>query len=288
MGVSIVVAASGRCDPGPFLQVLRTDMAVDSDVEVHISHDVAWPSPLSDLPGNVQIWRCPKGTSMFKLWGNGIARSSREYVAILDLSCPPRPGWLQAVRRGVEDEIDLLLGPVVPYWTPEDQRIVGYLVEYAQFYRPLSNALSEVPGINLVFDRRLVDSLPRLQDDGFVKTTMLQETRHQGTIRKRTLDDMVVVYRREFALRAYLARRWRHGRFYAARRFSAPNQPPKLLCVAFTPILGFVRTWRIYRAARKVEDLRRAFFRHLVTIVLVETAWSVGEFVGYTLGDRRR
>ena len=96
---------------------------------------------------------------------------------------------------------------------------------------------------------------------------------------------MAVLHRKPFALGPYLRRRLAHGRCFGAMRHGNPQQPPKVLCIASTPLLPALRCARIYRAARRDPVLRQGFVRQLPRLVLSEVAWSLGELLGYLRGD---
>ena len=287
-GLSLIVASKGQCNPRNFLNALADAGIEDAeDVDVHISYDDFNAASLVSLPKNLRLWPCQPEASIFNLWANGIAQSQREFLAILDIDCPPGPGWLQCVRHAIGQRNDIFFGPVIPFWRSDDNRIVGYLVEYAQFHPPLDRQIKEVPGNNLVFHRDLLPSPQTLQSEGFIKTHLLWRLADEGHPPPASFHDMVVCYRREFNLRSYLIKRYRHGRGFAANRRRAAGQPSRWLCIAFTPFLGFLRVWRIYRAVRDKHELKKAFFHYFGVIFLAEQAWSIGEFYGYAFGDRR-
>jgi hypothetical protein len=287
MRLSIAVAAKAPFETGPFLAALQANAVfARDDVEVHLTHDQPLRPPLMEPPANLHLHHCPEVRSILRLWGIALARASGTYVAALDVNCPPEPGWLNRVSAEIDRAIPLFFGPVEPGWPARDPRSLGYVIEYAQFKRPLARTLAEVPGNNIVCRRELLAPPAELVARGFYKTfTLWRLEREHGLVPAR-FDDMAVVYRKPFAMRHYLKRRLVHGRCFGGTRHSNPGQPAKLLCAAFTPLLPFLRTARIYRAVRPDDGLRTAFVRLLPRVMLAETAWSVGEFLGYARGER--
>ncbi len=95
---------------------------------------------------------------------------------------------------------------------------------------------------------------------------------------------MVVLYRRSYRLRPYLGRRLLHGRCYGARRLDEPNAPPRLACLAFTPTLPLLRTYRVLRRVRNGQAVRRHLAEAGLSLVLGEAAWALGEALGYARG----
>lgn len=285
--LSIAVAAKGACRPRQFFEALVADGITGAEhVDVHIAHDESWPEDADGLPDNVHLHACPSGTSILKLWGLALARSDGVYVAVLDIHCPPAPGWLNSANRGMEQESPLFFGPVDPGWNRDDAEIVGYLAEYAQFRSPLAVELDEVPGNNLVCLRNLLDAPARLESSGFFKTFMIWRLDSERGMVPLRHDDMIVTYRKPFAYGHYMARRFIHGRCFGATRHDNANQPPRLVCLVFTLFLPILRSLRIYRAVSRHGELKGAFYRHLHLVLQSEIAWSAGEFVGYALGGR--
>ena len=63
-----------------------------------------------------------------------------------------------------------------------------------------------------------------------------------------------------------------------------PNAPSRALCLAFTPLLPGLRTWRVVRRMRKKAGGPRQLVRSFVPLALGELSWAVGEGVGYASG----
>jgi len=284
--LALAVAAKGSFDPAPFLQALREDPALGGPgVEIHIAHDGGWPAGQALPLPNIRLHACAPGIPVSVLWGEALARASAGHVAVLDIQVPPAPGWLRRAEAEIAAGTPLFFGPVAPGWDMHDRRILGYLIEYAQFHAPVPPDLGEVPGNNLVGLRHLLLG-PGAADAPrpFFKTFALWRLAREAGPAPRCLDDMAVAYRKGFAPGPYLAARIGQGRSFAARRHAHPGQPPRLLCIAFTPLLPLLRVRRILRAARRHAALRRAARRHLPFLLLAEAAWSLGELLGYLAG----
>jgi hypothetical protein len=279
--LSLAVAAKGTSDPSAFFQALDMDSAfAGSDIDVHIAHDRAM-SVDCHVGSNVYFHPCPLDTPVYRLWGVAIARSASDYVAVLDLLVPPGGGWLARVQSEIRKGTPLFFGPVEPGVEWFDRRMVGYLAEYVQFSSPLHPHLDEAPGNNIVFQRRLGGS-HNLETYGFFKTFMIWQLQRELGIAPQAFNDMPVVYRKDFSLRHYLSMRVKQGRTFSSRRHKHPGQPPKVLCIGFIPFLPFARIWRILTKSQPRHH--RAVWRNLHLLVLSETAWSIGEFLGYVTG----
>lgn len=285
--LSLAVAAKGTCDAQSFINALTKDgIIAASNVNVHIAHDGMLSIEPGAIPDNVTLHACPSGTSILKLWGIALARTTGQFVAVLDINCPPAPGWLSSVMSEINKGNRMFFGSVDSGWDKTDRRIVGYIAEYAQFSSPLTSELDEVPGNNLVCQHFLLDDIEKLQTKGFFKTFMVWRLAAEQDVEPEYINNMIVEYRKPFRFIHYIKRRFSHGRCFGATRHDNAGQPPRLLCIGFTVFLPLLRTWRIYKVVRKRNDLKIAFYRFILLIISSECAWSVGEFFGYTFGGR--
>jgi len=287
VGLSLAVAAKGECDAEVFLDAIGTDgVFAAANVDVHIAYECNRPLQLNAIPANVTLHACPAGSSILQLWGVALACSTRQYVAVLDINCPPATGWLSSVLSEIDKGDVLFFGPVDSYWDKTDRRIVGYLAEYAQFNSRLSEELAETPGNNIVCERSLLGDMEKLKTEGFFKTFMVWRLAAEKRLIPNRHNKMVVMYRKPFHFTHYIVRRFIHGRCFGAMRHDNADQPPRLICIGFTVLLPMLRTWRIYKAVRKHGDLKAAFYRFILLIISSECAWSAGEFFGYAFRGR--
>jgi hypothetical protein len=283
--VSLCIVAKGRHDPAPFLQTLTAQgFRVADGVDVHLAHDASLPDSGALERAGWRLHRCPEGTSILRLWGAAIAASTQRFFVTLDVECPPDAGWWANLVRELATGRQVFTGPVAPGWRPSDWMIVGYLVEYAQFHRPYHTSVHEVPGINFVCERALVDSDDVLRDRGWFKTFTLWRLERESKIVVARCDAMQVVFRRVLEPRSFLRRRYLHGRCFGACRHQQRGQPPRWACALFAPALPPLRCMRVWKAARRHPDLHRGYWRQLHWVIASEIAWSWGEFLGYILG----
>ncbi len=287
MQLSLAVAAKGRCHPDEFLQSLLAEKLLDRPgVDIHIAHDEALTLATSESAANVHLHACASGTSILKLWGTAIARSEGEFIAVLDIHCPLQPGWFARAQAEIDKATVMFCGPVEPGWAIDDKRIIGYLTDYAPFQAPLDRHPDEVPGNNLVVKRNLLAASAALEESGFFKTFTVWRLAREHGLLPLSCNEMRVLYRKPFAVRRYLVRQYVHGRCFGATRHDHPGQPARMACLGFAPLLPWRRTWRVWKAVRKHPPLRAAFMRFFHLVFLFETAWSLGEFMGYAFGGR--
>lgn len=279
--LTIAIAAGARDDHVQLCNQLREAGLLDRpEVQVCVAHaGEQWGDP----DGAVEVIAHPRGTPVFRLYRTLLEQTDSLYVALLDAGCPPTKRWLNAALERIRGERDVFYGPVDPGWGPDDPRIVGYLVEYAQFRRPLERTLTEYPGNNIVFRRELLASAPP-DRAGFQKTFFLRHIEHELGIRPEACDDMSVVYRKSYEWRYYLRRRLRHGRLYGSSHARSLGRR-RFLYAGGSLVLPALRCWRILRAARRDSALLRSVLHFSARIVASECAWSMGECQGYLAGS---
>lgn len=275
--LSIAIAAKGACDSAHFWQAFGEATFHDaSKVEICLAYDD--PATLKGIPGYVHTYPM-EGASLFQLWGEAAVHASAPYIALLHIHAPPAPGWIDVVLAAITDGFPAYQGPVEHSYSAGDHRIVGYLVEYAQFHRPVAAKLTEVPGNNLIFDRKAFRQADHPATQTLSKTKLVSQWRKEGIAPRRI--DAVVVHDRPFNLARYATRRFRHGRTYAHGRSYSWNFASRILAIGFTPFLPWLRIYRILSHARRVPALRKAARRNLLRMIIAEIAWSFGEFVAY-------
>lgn len=278
MTLALLFVAKGPCEIAPLIQMLETSGALGRiEVEVHVLGDSTTRLD-PPLPEGARLHLETQPASVFRLWGAGINRTTARHIAILDAQYVPAPGWLDAVLARLRHEPPPFFGPVEPGYGVQDMRMIGYLTEYVQFHRPISEAMSDVAGANLILPRASAGDPADLAAQGFVKTALL------NALKPELAPDCVVIHQKAFALASYQRRRFRHGRAYAARRLKQPDAPPRLAAALFTPLLPFLRVARIRRHAQRIEACRAAFRHFWPQLLWVEAGWSAGEFVGYLTG----
>lgn len=284
MKLSLVIAAPDNADRRPFYDSLVVAGAFTHDIEILVIAPVGLSSD-HPTPTGVRRIDARVNSSIFALWGEGVAAATGAYLAMLDVRCPLTPHWTQAVCSAMDTKAAVLYGPVKCAWSSFDARRVGYVVEYVQFHPPIPERLDEIPGINIVIRRELASRPEILTCDGFVKTRAFAWLKREGRNRPMLLPDAIITYRKQYTFKGYVLHRFNHGRYYGANSVSATKGKfhwgRTVIVIAVLPLL---RTWRIYRHAGRLPEDSRAFWRFLPRIILAELGWSLGECVGSIAG----
>lgn len=265
MGLSVIVTAYRSAET---LRECVETLGRDPDVTQILVADCSERPP--ELP--VPVRRFPFPTPVPAMRWALLPDVSEPVVACLEGRCLPGEGWgaaiLEAHRR--HPSVKAIGGAVeiaepARYW----DRVVWFC-EYSAYAPPLADgAARDVSGAHLTYKTAAVRAEADLLRANAWET--LFHLRWQGAIR--TIP-AAVRFRNGMGFLSFVRQRFHYGRGYAASR-SSPSY------VAITPILPFLLTWRTFR--RPLEWLPC-----LPGILLSQTAWSLGEAVGYLAGPPRQ
>jgi hypothetical protein len=98
------------------------------------------------------------------------------------------------------------------------------------------------------------------------------------------VETMGVSFQRHYDLNGYLGRRFLHGRCYGGSRLLERDAPSRAFCLAATPLLPALRTWRVVRRTAGKRGAAARFLNAALPLILGEVAWAIGEGVGYGAG----
>lgn len=285
-----IAAAAAETDPATLARFGRALEHIELTREDEVRLAVTAAEGVSDqslreaLPPrpNVHVRVYPRGPTLIHLWGMAMSDAVGGHVAVLDARDAPWPGWVRAWSLAPTDHI--VCGPVDPEDLGSRTSLAAYLSEYGQFQRPLPPALEELPGNNIVFPRALLPDRQSLSG-GFWKTFHIEHLKRTlSPLPVTIVEAMGVSFQRQYDLNGYLFRRFLHGRCYGGSRLLEAQAPSRAVCLAATPLLPTLRTWRVLRRTAGKTGAMSRFMRAAVPLVLGEVAWAVGEGVGYGAG----
>ncbi len=214
----------------------------------------------------------------------GLRRARGAIVALLEDHGTPCADWCSAVldaHRGpaaavggaVENGVDRLLNWAV------------YYCDFGRYQNPQPAESAEfISDSNVAYKRAALDSIQKVWSEAFHETSVNWALRDRGKLLQ--LDPRMVVYQTRSGLRFLPALRERFvwGRSFAATRVAHAPAGRRLLFAGAACVLPGVLLWRVVsRALRNRSHLSR-FVLALPLIALLETIWSIGEFVGYSTG----
>jgi hypothetical protein len=218
------------------------------------------------------------------LRSRGIAAARGEYVGLLEDHARAVPGWCSralarhreghaAVGGAIDNGIDRALNWAVFY------------CDFGRYQNPVPAGDSPFASdSNVVYSRAALESVRDAWDPSFREVVVNAGLVAQG--RTIVLDGGMVVeqHRSDLTLRKALRERYVWGRSYAETRRLLLGRGQLLVLALAWPALPLVMLLRIVRTARQRRTHFAAFVRALPAIVLLLSAWSLGEGIGYLKG----
>ena len=208
----------------------------------------------------------------------GFDHARGDVVAFTEDSCIFNPGWADAWRSAFADpRVVAATGPVVPSMGDRPIDWAVFFCEYAPFLPGL--APTRLAGNNFAVRRSCP---PQPCDDGLHESAVLfSPTGRPDSFAYSPLATAAHV--RRYTLTEALRDRLRLGLDYGRRRGGTVPRPLRELSLFVGPMILLVQAVRLSVA---VARRRRHLGRYLETLqftLLLLTAWSVGEWLGWTL-----
>ena len=284
MSVSVIVIGYAPADlMERCLATLRDQSRGAPDVDIlavaHASHQGTPFAPVRSRFPDVRWIEAPGDHNIARMRGLGIARSSGEWVALLEGDCIPVPGWLAHVST-VRPRA-ALGGAIEPGAFRRSLDWAAYFCEFSQFMPPLPAVPAQLPGSNVVYRRAALPAPERLEADGLFET-FLNASLGQDALQNDSA--LVVRHARTWNAAAAMATRFHHGRVFASLRVRGAPVTRRAMYLPLALALPLVLTARVFRdVVRRRRHVVRAL-RAAPWIFALSAAWAAGELAGYAAG----
>jgi glycosyltransferase involved in cell wall biosynthesis len=217
----------------------------------------------------------------------GIRKARGDIVATTKDHCVFDPGWYDRIIESHRITSHAAIGGAIENGS-RDRLIdwAAYLCEYSKFMLPFA-ARPEVdlPGPNVSYRRELLErSCGDLLDKG-VWENLLHARMADRDLTLWLTPSLVVYHAKAFEFWDFLTQRYYFGRSFAALRTVAAPARTRLFYSIVAPFLPPLFLWRYARNILAKRRFLRQFLKATPLLVLYACAWSLGEFLGYTLGD---
>jgi hypothetical protein len=223
-----------------------------------------------------------------RLWSAGIAEAEGDIIALTIENCVPAADWARQIVARHSTECAAVGGAIelTPDATLTDWAV--YFSRYSNYMLPFkSRFLDDLPGDNCAYKRAALDPVRRLMDNGFWETFIHYDMRRRNL---QLLSDPapVVTYCGGLSWLRFLRRRYRHGRYFAARRANEFTRSQRLVRAAgfwaVPPLLCKRIAARVWSNGRH----RGKFVSALPLVMSFLVAWAAGEGIGYLTGSSGR
>lgn len=209
-----------------------------------------------------------------------VAAVTAAWVAILEDTSLPGPGWLAAIDAALaRPGVAAASGPVHvdPRLAPRAQALA--CTEYG---RSFPGRLSRPAGNNLAYRRDALAAFLADRPQGLLESELHAQLAARGQALE-LAPGMAVTYAAPDPHGIRLATRFHHGRLYAASRAASWPAARRLAFAAGSLLLPVVLSMR--SLAAMASGVRASAWPSAgAWIVAMETAWALGECAGYAAG----
>lgn len=219
-----------------------------------------------------------------ELRGIGIRRSHAPLVALIEDVGVPDPHWAAALVKehtqsyaavggAMENAIDRALNWAV------------YFGDFGRYQNPVPRGPSAyVSDANVCYKREALDAVADAWPEAYNEARVHGALASRGEVLALSPDVVVCQNRLNLQLGSTLVERYVWGRSFAAMRVAGVPVSKRAIFAMLTPLLPFVL---FLRQLKKVLDSKRnrmAFLRASWLTLMLNVAWSYGEFIGYVTG----
>lgn len=226
----------------------------------------------------------------------GVELTSGEIVALLEDTSLPASSWYEAVANAfAEPNIVAIGGPVALSSKLGGSYLALGCGEYGRFHpdrfylmaegKVMDNSLlpvSRLPGNNLAYRREALIKVLRDKEHGLIEAEINEQLKVNGE-KLYMLPAMLVTYSMMDVHGARLKTRFNHGRLFAGNRVAGLGWKTRVSWFMKSLLLPAVLSLRGWSSMTHAVD-RPAWPKVMLWIFLMETAWAMGEAVGYLRG----
>jgi len=235
----------------------------------------------------VQVVEVDEIRSVGRANAAGVRRATAPVVALAEDHCFPEPGWAErliAAHRGPWAAV----GPVVRNANPGSAvSWADFFIGYGPWLHPQQPREAEfLPGHNTSYKREVLLACgPHLERLLEAETVLHWQLRAEG--QRLFLEPGAITAHTNFSLwRSWLPVQYLAGRVFAGARVRSMPPWGRLLFAAGSPLIPWLRLWRLWRAAGTREQ-RARFLGCLHALVIGLLLDGAGQFVGYVAGSGR-
>lgn len=226
----------------------------------------------------------PRGSTLPRLWGVGVARAQGGIIAVTETSCIPHENWVMSILSAHGGPHPVIGGAVEMDGGRSLVDWAAYFCEYGQFMGPAAEGVvSEVPGNNVSFKREMLKRGREFIENGFWKTYWCRQLQAEG-VQLYAVPAIIVHYGKSYRLCPFLVRRFHHGRCFAGMRIAGMSPARRAGYVVGSPLLPIVFLARIIGAILPKRRHLGRFAVCLPMVIVAVLSWSLGELCGYLAG----
>jgi hypothetical protein len=160
-----------------------------------------------------------------------------------------------------------------------------YLLDFSRYALPLSEGPTDyLTDVNIAYKREALQSVDALWREQYNEATINWALARRGVVLWRRPQMVVRQDRGRLAWRDLVAERYAWGRLFGQVRSRDVSLSRRTIYLIGSPILPLLRLWRIATKTFGGRRNRTSFLLSIPHIIVMATAWSLGEFTGYAGG----
>src|SRR5271157_4749263 len=160
-----------------------------------------------------------------------------------------------------------------------------YFGDFGRYQNPIPRGPSPyVSDANVCYKRAALERVADAWPDSYNEARVHGALANRGEILALSPDVIVFQHRLNLRLRPGLVERYVWGRSFAAVRVQGVTAARRAIYAVLCPVLPFVLFLRQLGNVMRTKRNRGAFLKALPMTLLLDIAWSYGEFVGYVTG----
>ncbi|MEP6703307.1 MAG: glycosyltransferase [Acidobacteriota bacterium] len=216
---------------------------------------------------------------------DGIAAARGDIVAMIEDHCTVDVNWIREIREAHASDATVIGGAVENTSGGNSLDWAVYFYDYGKFMPPNSAGMTEaLSGLNTSYKRAVLDEIHDTYQNGFFETFANEALKSRGH-QLSMIPSAIVYHNKRYELRPALSHCYHLARSYAARRVANEPFGKRSILIfgsLFLPILLPARVvLSVIRKGRNLGHLLRA----IPFLIVLMSAWSYGEFRGYSAGE---
>lgn len=214
----------------------------------------------------------------------GLDAAQGAILALLQDTTIPRADWCSQVLEA-HDLPHEIIGGAVEHGGSGALEWAVYFLDFGRYRLPLSEGPAQlVTDVNVSYKRAVLEAVRPLWIDGYHETLVNSTLVKQGAVMWQRPQIVVHIDRGRLALRSVLTERVQWGRLLGRLRSQGCSVGRRLAYLVSSPLIPLLLTARVTRRNLAVKQSRLQLIRSLPFLLLLATAWGVGEFLGYLHG----
>jgi GT2 family glycosyltransferase len=213
----------------------------------------------------------------------GLRQATGEFVALTEDHAYASPDWCNEMADGLARRPGAAaLGGAVECDSSSILNWAVWFCDFGRYQNPMPDGMAAfVSDSNVIYRRSALERIGHAWQTDYHETAVHGAFVASGLELHTTPRAVVWQKRPLLSWRVALRERYVWARSYAGTRARIEGSPRRWILAMLSPALPAIMTWRIVSLTRSRGRHNGQLFRALPSIVLLQSIWALGEFVGY-------